>query len=80
MRAKTVGNVPEEEVEAALKAAKLGREEAEAIFELTSKPTFQERFVLPPLARELQIEATEDPYRRKQEAGFGFRRPGERRF
>ncbi|HWQ23953.1 MAG TPA: nitrate reductase subunit beta [Gaiellaceae bacterium] len=80
MRAKSVGNVPEEEVEAALAAAKLGREDAEAIFELTSKPTFQERFVLPPLARELQVEAVESPERRKQEAGFGFRQPGERRF
>jgi nitrate reductase beta subunit len=80
MRAKKVGDVPQEEVDAALAAGKTWPEEAEAIFRLTSMPTFKERFVLPPLARELQIEATEDPYRRKQEAGFGFRRPGERRF
>jgi hypothetical protein len=43
-------------------------------------PTFQERFVLPPLAREQAIEASGDPYTRKQESGFGFRTPGERRF
>ena len=80
MRAKKVGDVPQEEVDAALAAGKTWPEEAEAIFRLTSMPTFKERFVLPPLARELQIEATEDPHHRKQEAGFGFRRTGERRF
>ena len=80
MRAKGVGDVPREQVDAALAAGKTTAEEAEAIFRLTSKPTFQERFVLPPLAREQQIEATGDPHRRKQESGFGFRLPGERRF
>jgi nitrate reductase beta subunit len=80
MRAKTAGDVTQEEVDAALASGKTWAEEAEAIFRLTSMPTFKERFVLPPLARELQIEATENPERRKQEAGFGFRRPGERRF
>jgi len=80
MRSKTVGDVTQDEVDAALQAGKTWAEEAEAIFRLTSMPTFKERFVLPPLARELQIEATDDPHRHKQEAGFGFRRPGERRF
>jgi nitrate reductase beta subunit len=80
MRAKMVGNVSDDDVEAALAAGGTTREEAEAIFQLTSKPTFQERFVLPPLAREEAIETTESPHHRKQEAGFGFRRPGERRW
>jgi nitrate reductase beta subunit len=80
MRAQTVGDVAQDEVDAALASGGTSADEAEAIFRLTSMPTFKERFVLPPLARELQIEATEDPHRRKQEAGFGFRRPGERRF
>jgi len=80
MRAKKVGNVPEAEVAEALAAGKTTAEEAEAIFRLTSLPTFQERFVLPPLNREGQIEATEDPYRHKQEAGFGFRKAPERRW
>jgi nitrate reductase beta subunit len=80
MRAQTVGNVPETEVAEALAAGQTTAEEAEAIFRLTSLPTFQERFVLPPLNREAQLEATEDPYRHKQEAGFGFRKPGERRW
>jgi nitrate reductase beta subunit len=80
MRAKKVGDVSQEEVDAALAAGKTWPEETEAIFRLTSMPTFKERFVLPPLAREQQIEATENPFHRKQEAGFGFRRTGERRF
>ena len=80
MRAKKVGNVPEAEVTAALQAGRTSADEAEAIFRLTSMPTFQERFVLPPLAREQQIEATESAHRRKQESGFGFRQTGERRW
>ena len=80
MRAQKVGNIPDEEVSAALAAGSTYPEEAEAIFRLTSMPTFKERFVLPPLARELQIEASEDPFSRKQESGFGFRRAPERRF
>jgi nitrate reductase beta subunit len=80
MRAKKVGNVPDAEVEAALADGHTSADEAEAIFRLTSMPTFQERFVLPPLAREQAIEASGDPYTRKQESGFGFRTPGERRF
>jgi nitrate reductase beta subunit len=80
MRAQKVGNVTEAEVTAALLAGGTSADEAEAIFRLTSKPTFQERFVLPPLAREQQIEATESAHTRKQESGFGFRQSGERRW
>ena len=80
MLAKKVGNLPEDEVAAALEAGRTTAAEAEDIFRLTSMPTFQERFVLPPLQRELQIEATENPFQRKQETGFGFRQTGERRF
>ncbi|MFN8221711.1 MAG: nitrate reductase subunit beta [Gaiellales bacterium] len=79
-RARTVGNVDAAEVEEALAAGRTTHEEAEAIFRLTSKPTFQERFVLPPLARELAIEATESAFEHKQEAGFGFRKTGTRRW
>jgi len=49
-------------------------EEAEAIYLLTSKPTFEERFVVPPLAREVAIEQTLDPFSQKREGGFGFRK------
>jgi nitrate reductase beta subunit len=80
MRAKKVGNVPDHEVEDALREGKTTADEAEAIFRLTSMPTFQERFVLPPLARELAIESTEDPFKAKREGGFGFRTAPERRW
>ncbi len=55
-------------------------EEAEAIYRLTSMPTFQERFVIPPLSREMAIESRIDPFTQKREGGFGFRSPAERRF
>jgi len=81
MRSKTVGNVPAEEVAHALADGKTNAEEAEAIFRLTSLPTFKERFVIPPMARELAIEARVDPFQRKQETGFGLRKETpERRF
>jgi nitrate reductase beta subunit len=66
------------DVARALAAAKLTAEEAEAIFELTATPTFDERFVIPPLAREVNIEATVDPLTRKADTGFGFRRDAKR--
>jgi nitrate reductase beta subunit len=43
-------------------------------------PTFQERFVLPPLGRELAIESSMDPFAAKREGGFGFRSAPERRW
>jgi len=81
MRSKTVGNVPADEVAHALADGKTNADEAEAIFRLTSLPTFKERFVIPPMARELAIEARVDPFQRKQETGFGLRKETpERRF
>ena len=74
MRAKTVGNVPEAEVAQALAYGETTADEAEAIFRLTSLPTFKERFVIPPMTRELAIEARVDPFQRKQESGFGIRK------
>ena len=61
------------EVDAALAAGKTDAEEVEAIFRLTALPTYEERFVVPPLAREVAVEAWEKPLTRKQEAGFSVR-------
>jgi len=80
MRAKQVGDVGAAAVEQALQAGQATAAEAEAIFRLTAMPTFEQRFVLPPLGREQAIEATEEPFERKQEGGFGIRQPAERRF
>ena len=79
-RAQRVGDLPTGEVQRALDAGGVTPEEAEAIFRLTSLPTFEERFVVPPLAREQAIEQTLDPYTHKPLAGFGFRQAPERRW
>ena len=80
MRGKRVNDVPESEVQEALSAGGTSPVEAEAIFRLTAMPTFEERFVVPPLAREGAIEATMDPFTRKREGGFGFRQAPARRY
>ncbi len=79
-RSGTAKDVPAEEVRRALSVGKTTPEEAEAIFRLTSMPTFEERFVIPPLAREMGIEPVESPYTHKAEAGFGFRQAPSRRW
>jgi nitrate reductase beta subunit len=80
MRGKRVNDVPAAEVREALAAGGTTAEEVETIFRLTSMPTFEERFVVPPLAREQAVEATVDPFTRKREGGFGFRTAPARRF
>jgi nitrate reductase beta subunit len=80
MRSQRVQDVSEAEVQQALTQGQTTPEEAEAIFRLTSLPTFEERFVIPPMAREVAIESTMDPLTRKQEAGFGFREAPARRW
>lgn len=79
-RAERVKDYLPEEVQQALESGQTTAEEAEAIFRLTSLPTFDERFVVPPLAREQAIEQTLDPYTHKPSAGFGFRQRPERRY
>lgn len=69
-RWQTVADLKDEEVTRALANADMTPEEAEAIFRLTSLPTFEERFVVPPLKREQSIESTRDPLEHKREAGF----------
>jgi nitrate reductase beta subunit len=72
-RAETVGDVTAGEAAAALARAAITAEEAEAIYRLTSLPSYQERFVIPPYSREGDIEETYDPQQRKAETGFGKR-------
>ncbi|HQU36969.1 MAG TPA: nitrate reductase subunit beta, partial [Anaerolineales bacterium] len=72
-RAQKVKDYQQAEVDAALASGKTNAEEVEAIFRLTSLPTYEERFVVPPLGRESAVEAWEKPLTRKQEAGFGVR-------
>ena len=80
MRAKNVGDVPDAVLEDALAQSGCSPDEAEAIYRLTSLPTVEQRFVLPPGTREVSMEELVDPYNRKQEAGFGFVQPAKRRW
>jgi nitrate reductase beta subunit len=55
-----------------LREADCSKEEAEAIYRLTSLCTFEDRFVIPPMHREEAIEMMADPREHQQSAGFGF--------
>ncbi|MEI8106098.1 MAG: nitrate reductase subunit beta [Actinomycetes bacterium] len=80
MRSTKVGDVPADQHDTAMRLGNMDAEQAEAIFRLTALPTSDERFVLPPGTREVSMEELVDPYTRKQDAGFGFRQPPERRW
>ena len=80
MRAQRVNDLPQAKVKQALALGNTSPEEAEAILRLTSLPTAAERFIIPPLARELALEPTLDPFTHSAEAGFGFRKPAQRRW
>ena len=73
------GAVTETRLAEALALGKTSAEEALAIFQLTSRATYEEHFVIPPFAREVRIEATETPEAHRQETGFGFRKGLKRR-
>ncbi len=73
-RAESVGDLPKEEVQKALAEAHLTPEEAEAIYRLTAMATFEERFVIPPMAREMALETVIDPMQHKTQTGVGFLR------
>jgi nitrate reductase beta subunit len=72
-RAQTVGDITMPAALETLNKAQCNEEEAEAIYRMTSLPTFSQRFVIPPMNREVAIEAlTEDTFEYKKQAGFGF--------
>jgi nitrate reductase beta subunit len=71
-RALTVGDVTMEVASRMLAEADCSPEEAEAIYQLTSLCTFEDRFVIPPMHREEAIQMMEDPLEHKASAGFGF--------
>jgi nitrate reductase beta subunit len=77
-RAEEVGDVDSGELEAMMKSTGLTAETCEEIFRLTSLPTFDERFVIPPMHREYAIEMMGDPETFKSETGIGYRRKPKR--
>jgi len=73
-RFETVGDIDLTAIDAALKEVGMSRNEAEEIYRLTSLPTMEERFVIPPSHREEALEMLqEDMLDEKGSAGFGFR-------
>ena len=80
MRAKTVGDLAEGEAEEALAQGGISADVAEAIHRLTAVPTYDQRFVVPPMAREVAVGQTADPFTHKPSAGFGRLKAPERRF
>jgi nitrate reductase beta subunit len=71
-RAVTVGDVEMAVAERMLREADCSPEQADAIYQLTSLCTFEDRFVIPPAHREEALEMMKDPQEHRQEAGFGF--------
>ncbi|HLE32544.1 MAG TPA: nitrate reductase subunit beta [Bacteroidota bacterium] len=71
-RALTVGDITMETAERALAEAGSSKEEAEAIYNLTSLCTFEDRFVIPPMHREEAIEMLKEPHEHRSSVGFGF--------
>src|SRR5690606_5907922 len=83
MRSKRVADGSPDEGQKAVAHGDTTAEEAEAIFRLTALPTFEERFVVPPMEREAAIDSQFpdlDPLTRKASTGFGFREAPERRW
>lgn len=67
----TVGDLPKEELQQAFLETGLDAEVADAIYRLTSLPTFNERFVIPPAHREEAEELLENTADLKGNKGFG---------
>jgi len=74
----TVGDVGDHLVDQLLAEVDCTRAEADAIYRLTSLPTFEQRFVIPPAHREEAIAALNDPLEFKGFTGMGFRQRPER--
>ena len=55
-----------------LASAGLDEKQAEAIYKLTTIPTIDERFVLPPYHREMSIEELNDPLAYRGAVGVGY--------
>lgn len=71
-RAITVGDIEMAVAERMLSAVGSSKEEAEAIYQLTSLCTFEDRFVIPPMHREQAIEMMKEPHEHRTNVGFGF--------
>jgi nitrate reductase beta subunit len=71
-RAQTVGDIPMDHALRALEEAHSDPQEVEDIYYLTALAGFEERFVIPPMLREVAIEMGVDPHEFQEERGAGF--------
>jgi nitrate reductase beta subunit len=71
-RAQTVGDIPDADVTRALADGDTTPAELEAIYHLTSIADYDERFVIPPFAREAAIELLESTQEQQEGGGMGF--------
>lgn len=69
----TVGDMDQRKVDYALEATGLTPDRADAIYNLTSLATFNDRFVIPPAHREEADELMENTADKKGNEGFGFK-------
>jgi nitrate reductase beta subunit len=72
MRRKTTEKEIDPATLALLAEAGTSPAEAEAIYRLTTLPTLEERFVIPPYHRETAVESWRDPLMHKGETGLGY--------
>jgi nitrate reductase beta subunit len=73
-RLETVGDMDPATVKRALEQVDTTEEEAEQVYRLTSLPTMEERYVIPPSHREEAMQMlNDDMWAEKGEAGLGFR-------
>ncbi len=77
-RRQSVDGALDEDVLEILKQAGLDLEQAQAIYQMTTQPTMEQRFVLPPYHREMSIESLRDPLAHKGETGLGYLQPPRR--
>jgi nitrate reductase beta subunit len=77
-RAEEMHELENPEIQTALQEAGVTPERCEAIYRLTSLPTMQDRFVIPPMHREYAIALMEDPAMHKGSTGIGFQTAPER--
>jgi nitrate reductase beta subunit len=77
-RAVTVGDIDMKTAERILTEADCSPAEADAVYNLTSLCTFDDRFVIPPMHREEAIEMMKDPHEHRSSTGFGFVQAPER--
>lgn len=69
----TVGDLDQEKVDRMLADLGMTPEEAEETYQLTSLPSFDQRFVIPPAHREEADELLQNTADKKGSTGFGFK-------